>query len=92
MNECPQVLEQLRSMVAEVVGAPVADDEPLMAAGLDSLAAVELQARVAAAFATPLPATIALDYPTLQVRRAPGTQHDVGRPDPGLREGTQVRT
>lgn len=66
-----QVLEQLRGMVAEVVGASVGDDEPLMAAGLDSLAVVELQARVAAAFAAPLSATVVLDYPTLSVSPAP---------------------
>lgn len=62
-----QILEQLRGMVAEVIGAAVSDDQPLMEAGLDSLAAVELHARVAAAFAVPLPATVALDYPTLSV-------------------------
>lgn len=58
-------------MVAEVVGATVGDDEPLMAAGLDSLAVVELQGRVAAAFAAPLSATVVLDYPTLSVIPAP---------------------
>lgn len=62
-----QVLQQLRGIVTEVIGCEVGDDEPLMAAGLDSLAAVELQSRVGSAFAVPLPATVALDYPTLKV-------------------------
>ena len=43
-------------------------DQALMEAGLDSLAAVELRTAVAAAFGTAMPATLALDYPTLRVR------------------------
>lgn len=63
-----QVLVRLRGIVEDVIGSSsVEDDEPLMAAGLDSLAAVELQSRVGAAFGITLPATIALDYPTLKV-------------------------
>lgn len=38
---------------------------PLMAAGLESLAAVELRNAVAAQFGVQLPATVAFDYPTL---------------------------
>ena len=49
------------------MGADVAPDEPLMSAGLDSLAAVELRNGISARFGSSLPATIALDYPTLQV-------------------------
>lgn len=65
---CPKVLARLRGIVAEVIGsASIEDDEPLMAAGLDSLAAVELRGRVEAVFGVALPATVALDYPTLKV-------------------------
>ncbi len=54
-------------LAADVMGAEVAPDEPLMSAGLDSLAAVELRNAVSARFGASLPATVALDYPTLQV-------------------------
>lgn len=54
-------------LARDVMGADVAPDEPLMSAGLDSLAAVELRNAIGARFGASLPATIALDYPTLQV-------------------------
>lgn len=64
-----QVLARLRGIVEDVIGSSsIEDDEPLMAAGLDSLAGVELQSRVSAAFGVALPATVSLDYPTLKVR------------------------
>jgi acyl carrier protein len=59
------VLEQLIGIAAEVMGSPVEASTPLMAAGLDSLAAVELKNAVAARFGVTLPATVAFDYPTL---------------------------
>ena len=49
------------------MGAALDPDQALMEAGLDSLAAVELCNAAAAAFGTTLPATLALDYPTLRV-------------------------
>jgi acyl carrier protein len=67
-----QALAQLRGIVAEVTGSSsVGDEEPLMAAGLDSLAVVELRRQVEAAFGVALPATVALDYPTLKVNVLP---------------------
>ena len=50
------------------MGTPVAASQPLMAAGLDSLAAVELRSAISARIGIALPATVALDYPTVKVR------------------------
>ena len=61
------MLAILRGIAEEVVGAAVPDAEPLMAAGLDSLGAVELRTRVQERLGVALPATVAFDYPTLQV-------------------------
>lgn len=44
----------------------IASDQPLMDVGLDSLGAVELRDAAAAAFDIQLPATAALDHPTLE--------------------------
>ena len=63
-----QVLAVLKSIAAEAMGAEVAPDVPLMSAGLDSLGAVELRNGISAKFGISMPATIAFDYPTLQVR------------------------
>ena len=43
-----QVIAVLRGIAEEIVGVAVPDAEPLMAAGLDSLGAVELRTRVQA--------------------------------------------
>jgi hypothetical protein len=57
----------LTGLAADVMGAAVEPDQALMEAGLDSLAAVELRNAVVARFGAAMPATLALDYPTLTV-------------------------
>ena len=60
-----QVLQQLHAITVEVMGKAVDNSAPLMAAGLDSMAAVELKNAVSSKFGVSLPATLAFDYPTL---------------------------
>ena len=62
-----QVLDIIRSIAAEAMGAEVAAEVPLMSAGLDSLTAVELRNGISTKFGISLPATFSFDYPTLQV-------------------------
>jgi acyl carrier protein len=61
-----EVLGVVTSVVREVLGSdPGSPDTPLMAAGLDSLSAVELRNSLEARFALQLPATLAYDLPTI---------------------------
>ena len=61
---CPQDLVQ--DAVDAVVGSRVPADEPLMAAGLDSIAAVELQQTLTDALGlTTLPPMLVFDHPTV---------------------------
>lgn len=59
-----EVLARVQETVATVLGRPVAPDEPLMAAGLDSLGAVELRNALEASLAVQLPSTLTFDHPT----------------------------
>ena len=64
-----QVIDVLKTLAREATGADLAPDQPLMSAGLDSLGAIELRNGVASRFGVTLPATVAFDYPTIQVQK-----------------------
>ncbi len=55
----------MAEQVAAVLGSAVGGDDPLMAAGLDSLGATELQQSLADTLGIELPSTLVFDYPTV---------------------------
>ena len=59
------VASEVAQIVAGMLGAEVAPTQPLMEAGLDSLAAVELRTELGSRFGVELPATAMFDYPTI---------------------------
>lgn len=66
----------IMSTVTRLLGTDsLGDDEPLMAAGLDSLGATELVQSLQIAFDISLPATIVFDYPTVAALAGFITQH-----------------
>lgn len=56
--------------VESALGGPVASDQPLMDAGLDSLGGTELQQELAESLGLPLPPTLIFDYPTIDALTA----------------------
>lgn len=58
------VEEVVRQTLDQIMGRSVAGDEPLVAAGLDSIGTVEVQTRLEKATGVALPATLVFDYPT----------------------------
>lgn len=59
------LLQQITTAVETVIGHAVGHDEPLMAAGLDSLGTVELRNTLESKLGLQLPATLVFDYPTV---------------------------
>ena len=77
---------EIAELVAALLGSEVAPTQPLMDAGLDSLAAVELRNELGARFHIDPPATVVFDYPTISalagfvVAHSPSTAADAGEP------------
>ena len=61
----PYLLAEVESAAAAIVGRSVGTSEPLMAAGLDSLGAVELRNSLEGRLGLELPSTLVFDYPTI---------------------------
>ena len=59
------VQEQVADAVRSILGTEVSRTEPLMAAGLDSLGAVELKNALEGRLGLQLPGTLVFDYPTV---------------------------
>ena len=59
------LLQQIAAAVDTVIGHAIGHDEPLMAAGLDSLGTVELRNTLESKLGLQLPATLVFDYPTV---------------------------
>lgn len=55
----------VRQTVEEILGTAVAEDAPLMGAGLDSLSAVELVSSLGGNLSIELEPTALFDYPTI---------------------------
>ena len=58
------VLEQVQDAVRGILGSEIGSGEALMAAGLDSLGAVELKNSLEARLGVQLPGTLVFDYPS----------------------------
>lgn len=59
------VAEEVKNAVSSIIGRDIDVDAPLMQEGLDSLGLVELRGTLGTQFGIDLPATVALDFPTV---------------------------
>jgi 3-oxoacyl-(acyl-carrier-protein) synthase/acyl carrier protein/D-arabinose 1-dehydrogenase-like Zn-dependent alcohol dehydrogenase len=59
------VEDQVKDAVRSIIGQDISPDEPLIAAGLDSLGAVELKNALEGRIGLQLPGTLVFDYPTV---------------------------
>eukprot|EP00889_Picochlorum_renovo_P002073 jgi/Picre1/29103/NNA_004496.t1 len=66
---------EIGKCVMEILGADINPSDPLMAAGLDSLGAVELQNSLQRMLNVELPSTFVFDYPTVQAMSAYVAKH-----------------
>jgi acyl carrier protein len=84
------VLAKVSQTVRGVLGADIGSDEPLMAAGVDSLSATELRNSLSTALGVHLPATLVFDHPTIGAMAAFVTEQLVPEGPAGVSGGVGV--
>ena len=60
-----EIREVIARMAVDLAGKEIGADEPLMSAGLNSLAGTELKSAIDATFGLDLPGTVVYDYPSI---------------------------
>jgi acyl carrier protein len=65
-SEMTNILDALVASALQLLGTIVSKDDPLMAAGLDSLAGTQFAQAVSERYCTEFPSTLVFDHPTLE--------------------------